>query len=432
MKRLPYRAWARIGVNYQWPRREQMIAWFLACTSSTPADDPGADDTALAWPEVPVESVPGLSDEADWIFTHRRVHDVDIRLSDQAIASLWEDRSVHVEGDLAFDNEVISSVGVRLKGRIGSFRELSGKSSFKIDLNRFVADQRFYGLESLTLNNAVVDCSYSKEHLAYRVIREAGLPGSRAGYAWVTVNDEPYGLYVLVETQDDRFLTRTFEDPGGPLYDGKYLWDWRTETYTLLDLETDLAPLFQQEEGPDVEHADLLGLTTTLDEVEGDSDFYERMGEVVDWDRQHRAVAVDQWVGHLDGYSMNTNNYRVYFDPGAGGRAVIVPWDLDYGFLKASWWGMNWRTPRGRLTEACWDDEACSEAQGVAVQWLLDEVIDEQAYEEMVEEIHETIDAYVDEDPRRECSTSEVRSTRADLLDWIEERDRNLENFWDL
>ena len=142
-----------------------MIIALLACTPA-PVD---TVDSAVEWPEVPVEEVEGWSDPSDWIFTHKRVHTVDIRLDEEDIASLEVDRGVYVEADVQFDDTLLPSVGVRLKGRIGSFRELSGKSSFKLDLNRFLPEQQFYGLESLTLNNAVVDCSFTKEHLAYRV-----------------------------------------------------------------------------------------------------------------------------------------------------------------------------------------------------------------------------------------------------------------------
>ena len=66
------------------------------------------------------------------------------------------------------------------------------------------------------------------------------------------------------------------------------------------------------------------------------------------WPEYHRELAVEQWVGHNDGYALNTNNYRPYFNP-EDGLMQVLPWDLDYGFLNDSDWGMSWASPRGQL-----------------------------------------------------------------------------------
>ena len=378
-----------------------------------------------------VEHLGGFTDASDVLFNRYVVHELEITVDEAGIAALNADPDEYVAGDLVFDGEPLDDVAVRLKGMYGSFRGLDQKAGFKLDLNDLVEGRRFHGVEKLTLNNAVVDCSFQKEMLGYHVYRAAGVPAPRTGWAWVTLNGEPFGLYVLVETPDDRFLQSRFEDGGGTLYDGKYLW-YDDGSYQLLDFHPELAPLYEQEEGDDVGHADLQALADTLDAVGGTDAFYPEMGAVLDWDRQHKQVAVAQFVGHVDGYSMNTNNYRVYFAPDNGGLAQIVPWDLDYGFIEAQDWGRSWRRPIGILTDACWDDATCKAKQGEAVEWLLDEVVDEHELDDMLVESWDLIEPWADDDPRRECGTSSMRSYRAHLRNWVDDRPRDLENFWDI
>lgn len=400
---------------------------FAGCTGP----DAPKDAPPIVLPDVEVEAIEGFQDASDWLFNPYMVHELELTVDEGALADLRADPDTYVLADATFDGEELPDVGLRLKGMYGSFRSLDEKAGFKLDLNDFVEGRRFHGVEKLTLNNSVVDCSYTKEHLGYHVYRAAGVAASRAGYAWVTLNGEPYGLYVLAETPDDRFLSDHFEDASGRLYDGKYLW-FEDGSYKLLDLRPELAELYQLEEGEDAGFADLIDVTERLADAAGQPDFYERMGEVLDWPAIHTQIAVAQYIGHVDGYSMNTNNYRLYFDPGAGGRALIVPWDLDYAFIEARDWGKNWKRPQGVLTDACWDDPTCAAAQADAMAELLETVIDDRELEDLLDDNWDVIEDYARDDPRRECSTSNMGSYRAHLRNWIEDRPRDLENFWDL
>ena len=82
-----------------------------------------------------------------------------------------------------------------------------------------------------------------------------GIPTSRTGYAQLFVNGEDYGLYLVVESQDDRWLKRNFEDRSGNLYDGKYVYSgyWPT----IVDFGKGLDHWFDLEEGEDVDFEDI-------------------------------------------------------------------------------------------------------------------------------------------------------------------------------
>ena len=113
------------------------------------------------------------------------------------------------------------AIGVRLRGKIGSFRTLSGKPKFKIDFNQYVEDQRFYGLETLSLNNAIVDCSYLKEAIVTGSSRPSASPPAhrlRAG------DGQRRALRPLHPRDPGRPLPRScYTDPTGN-YDGKYVY----------------------------------------------------------------------------------------------------------------------------------------------------------------------------------------------------------------
>jgi spore coat protein CotH len=60
---------------------------------------------------------------------------------------------------------------------------------------------RFFGLDRLTLNNMVQDPTMVHEALGYQVYEAAGVRVPRTGYVRLTVNGQPYGLYLNLEAR---------------------------------------------------------------------------------------------------------------------------------------------------------------------------------------------------------------------------------------
>ncbi len=390
------------------------------------SDDDVSDDDA-------VEHVPGAEDDAAFLFGYDQVHQVEIELSQESLQSLhsWPDEFTYdlpydyVEGDVRIDGELVEDVAVRLKGRWGSYRGMEAKAAFKIDFNRYVPEQDFHGLEKLTLNNMVVDCAMAREVLALDVYRARGLVAPRAGYAWVTVNGEAYGVYSMIETLDDAFLRTHFDAPDGNLYEPEYVVH-PDYSYTLVDFDQQTQHLFALEEGQDVGLADVMAVTAALDAYEGTDDFYAGVDPVLDLEQWVRLFAVEQWVGQNDGYALNINNYFVYFDP-ADGRARVLPWDLDYSFLHASEWAFDWRTPSGRVASACFHDVTCVSAYLDEVE-VTCQTADDLDLDARLDEIAALIDPYLADDPRQECPAHWVVYYRDLLSEWFALR--TVEVYW--
>ena len=63
-----------------------------------------------------------------------------------------------VRADATIDGEWVGDIGVRMRGGIGSFSRFDHKPKLELDLNEYTGE-RFHGLESLSLNNMISDCS---------------------------------------------------------------------------------------------------------------------------------------------------------------------------------------------------------------------------------------------------------------------------------
>jgi hypothetical protein len=212
---------------------------------------------------------------------------------------------------------VYERVAVKLKGAVGSFRELDDKPAFTLRLDREDRSQRFHGLAKLHLNNSVQDESYLCEALSADLLARVGVPTPRVAHARVRWNERDLGLYVLKEGFDPLFLARHFEDPSGNLYDGGFCTDVEGE------LEKDAG------EGVD-DRSDLRALAEAAREPEP-ALRWKRLEERLDIERFLRFVALELCLGHWDGYALTANNYRLYFEPKQG-RAHFLAHGLDQTF----------------------------------------------------------------------------------------------------
>ncbi len=378
-----------------------------ATTTTSPTSAPTTSTDA-------VESVgAGPDDPAGYLFSLDAVQWLEISLSDAAIASLNADPYTFVPADITIDGHTLEQVGLRLKGRLGSYRSLSGKSGFKIELDTFVQGQGLFDLEHLNVNNMVQDSAQLHDHMAYWLYDAIGLPAPRVGYLWVTVNDVEYGLYANVEEYDSRFVQMRFGDDSGNLYDGDY-WlysDW--SSYILIDFSQSQQEYFDLDLGEDVGLADIRQITAAIDATCGTDGFDDAIGAVVDVDAFARFTAVEAWVGQYDGYTYYTNNYRVYFDP-TDGLATLMPWDHDWSFYPS----VPITSPYGRLASCCRADATCHARMTAALSLICETV----STGEMMDELNRTRDLirpWVLADPRRERSEETIFSEQEAVASWI-------------
>jgi hypothetical protein len=231
------------------------------------------------------------------------------------------------------------TVGVRLKGGIGSFRPLSEKAGFKIKFS-YVSGQRFLGLKKMTLNNMVQDRSMVHEALAYEAFRAAGVPSLRTGFAYLEVNGEDFGLHLNIENTDDVAMKKRF---------GSFKHAYEGEHGD--DVTPGSAGDFEVDEGDEEDISDLEGLISLVNGT-SPADFSTRVQSVVDLDEMTRMWAVERYIGHWDGYP-STNNYYLLSD--SAGVFRMLPWGTDQT------WVDHWpfEEEGGTLFRHCVGDPSC-------------------------------------------------------------------------
>ncbi len=365
--------------------------------------------TALPTPSRSNGTRPPMSDDpSDRLFQTERVQRMALTIPASSWSALEDEPYEEVPGSLAFEGAWFPEVGVRIKGQLGSLRELDEKTAFKVDLNQY-EDHEIRGLNSLTLNNMVQDPSYVHEHLAYTVYRAAGIPAPRVGWVWLEVNGEAFGLYLLVESIDDRFLARWYADPSGHLYEGSYGQDFDHDDIDELEYD----------EGPDPEdRSELEAVADILDTGPSEAGL-ARLEELVDVDQFSWNMALEALMLHWDGYT-TSNNWRFYLDP-VSGRFQIIPWGTDQTFVDEYYgpWEGN-----GRVFEYCLAVTSCAEDYDAKLLEAAD-LLDSLALDQQLDPLHAWLMPYIEEDPRKESSTdsatSELEDTRTTLLEWPDE-----------
>ncbi len=245
-------------------------------------------------------------------------------------------------------------VGIRLKGGIGSFRELDKKASFKIKFNfensKGEKGKKYLGLKKLSLNNMVQDKSFIHERLAYEALRSAGIPSPRTGYAYVELNGEDFGLHLNVEAVDDVALEKRF-GPFGHLYEAIYGSDVGPGTTP-----------FEIDEGDETDTSDIDALVAAVNGTEP-ADFDERVQPYADLAEMTRLWAVEHYIGHWDSYIW-LNNYYLLSDP--IGRFQMLPWGTDQTWVEH----LPFDEGEGLLFTKCLKDPSCAARYWKALRFV--------------------------------------------------------------
>jgi hypothetical protein len=198
--------------------------WVIEWNASPGASNPGGSGQPVA-PEVagaPAEAVPAAGDMSDRVLGYDAQPHFDLQISDADIASLRGSPTTWVQATLTFAGRAYGPVGVNLKGT-SSFEPIDQKPAFRVNIDKFVKNARFFGLKEFLLNNMTQDQSMIHERLAYWLGRQVGgIPTPRCNHAWVTMNGTTLGLYATVEEAKDQMMAYSFADSSGGVFTVNY------------------------------------------------------------------------------------------------------------------------------------------------------------------------------------------------------------------
>lgn len=254
------------------------------------------------------------SDGSDEYFRRGPIHELQLVLSAESEQRLRDEPREYAQAQLWVDGKCLApTMGVKLKGAAGSFQNYDERPALTLRLDKFDGRELFHGLEKFHLNNSVQDESYLCEWLGSEIFRSAGYPATRVQHARLRINQRELGLVVVKEGFDRRFLARWYDAADGNLYDGGFCSDVDAE------LERDFG------KGPK-DRSDLLALASAAQEPDMLAR-WKALEALVRIPRFLRFMALEQMLGHWDGYTLNSNNYRLYFVPGA--PAEFLPHGMD-------------------------------------------------------------------------------------------------------
>jgi hypothetical protein len=239
------------------------------------------------------------------------------------------------------DREPWLSVGFRRKR---DRTESVFKLPIKLDINRFVDDQRWpaargaHGFRRLTLNSGQPDEAVAEgdfaggddrprgvlsalltEHLAWRVMREELPEVSGSAYARLTVHltdtsETRYaGLYILIEDIDRTAVHARYGLDGGALY--------KTTDATCPE-----SPVF--EDPPPNPTTEGFETWLALDPNDFPGTWYERTDQAMELDGLLRQEALRELLANTEDTILGRMNNYYALDL-HGRRRVYLPWDLD-------------------------------------------------------------------------------------------------------
>ncbi|MBS1893733.1 MAG: CotH kinase family protein [Actinobacteria bacterium] len=286
-----------------------------------------------------VPSALAVGGPANWMYEPTTFTEIRLTLPPASEAALEVEPKEYVEGtfELAETDGTPGSagafsapltVGIELKGNLGSLRRLSEKAAFKVKFDKFVKGQSFMGLEKMTLNNMVQDPSMIHETVTYAAFHKMGVPAPHTGFTYLTVNGKSYGVHLNIETQDVQSLENAFgtpfQAPPQHLYAGEYGADATTAKWEA----------FEVSEGKKKNPGDKADLEALVAAVEASMPtFSQRVEAVADLSEMTKNWLVEKYVGNWDGYagkapdSTHPNNYYLYSD--AAGKFSMMPWGTD-------------------------------------------------------------------------------------------------------
>ncbi len=192
----------------------------------------GGDGTSPSAPSAPATPPAGQAPSGAPIFDEGRLHEARLDLDRDAWQALRDNYldNQYYAANLTIDGVSVQQVGIRSRGEGSRSEE---KPGLKVEFDKYVPAQEYYGYKSLVIDNLVQDASMLREHLSFVVFEAMGIASPRNAFARLTVNGEYWGLYALVEPVSKPFLEARFGEKSGTLYDYEWIFpydfSWRGE-----------------------------------------------------------------------------------------------------------------------------------------------------------------------------------------------------------
>jgi spore coat protein CotH len=277
------------------------------------------------------------------LFDPQVIQEIRLTINTRDLRQLREkyDENTYYTADLQWRTLRVRNAGVRSRG---SASRNPDKLGLRVDFDRYVTGQRFLGVKSIVLKNMWQDGSFMHDVLAMAFFARMGQPAPRQAFCRLYINNEFQGLYLIVESVDNAFLSRTLGENDGYLYSyqiqgafhGEYLGD---------DLEPYKIRFEAQSHEKETDAVLYLPIRDWLREVnEPDSAVWrERVETYVDLQQFMTQAAIEGFLAENDGLlgGWGMNNFYLYRMADSK-RHRFLPWDKDNAFLAPDYAVFQW------------------------------------------------------------------------------------------
>ncbi len=127
----------------------------------------------------------------------------------------------YIPVDIKIDQSELGKIGIRFKGESSFDFAGDKKKSFKLAFDKFEKGKKYQKIKKLHLNNFFKDPTFMRDKLYLETQKEMGLATQRNAYAEVFINGEYWGLYLMIEQIDKRFIKRHFNENKGSFFKGE-------------------------------------------------------------------------------------------------------------------------------------------------------------------------------------------------------------------
>jgi spore coat protein CotH len=276
----------------------------------------------------------------------------------------WDDLHTHYLDetyypvDFEWQGVKVRNSGIRVRGNT---TRNDHKPSFRIDFNRYVSGQDFFGLNAIVLNNAWHDPSMLHDRLSMLTFRRVGIPAPRQAHVrlFVGADHEYAGVYAISEEVSKTFLAENFGEDNGYLYEFHHQ---DGENYGFEDPGPDLGwyiPRFGPKTHETESVANLYMPIRNLVEAVNDAprtDLEGTLADYLDINTFITELAVQNFFAQTDGLvgGVGMNNFYLYRFVGKR-LSLLIPWDQDNSFSRMDmppWEGMS----KNVLASKIWDE----------------------------------------------------------------------------
>jgi spore coat protein CotH len=309
------------------------------------------EDIDLDVADAPEEPLP--------LFASQTLTQINLTFSEEALATLESaEGDAIVTGNVQVDDVELFGIEVSRHGLDGTMVTVAEKPGFFLRLDPGNLGQQIEGYTSLILDNLHNDAGMIREHILNLLYRESDVPAPETKYAWLSVNGEAVGLYLLMEPMSDPLFQAKWFEPGGVLY-------WGSKA---TDVNNDGIGKFIHRAGVDEDKGRLKALVASLDAL-GEEDIYGGLSQLFDMDRFMRFAALEVIGGVRRGYLHGKRNYGLYQNP-ADDRWTFLPLEMSRTMRE----GFNALSSKTRIHSLCLNDQSCRFKLGDALAELAERI----------------------------------------------------------